>query len=67
MCASVRIIILALALVGAVPALVARTPPAPIVKVEGLRQISPHVHIIPDNSVPLVPNVGYVVEIAPRS
>jgi len=61
MCASVRIIILALALVGAVPALVARTPPAPIVKVEGLRQIFPHVHIIPDNSVPLVPNVGYVV------
>jgi glyoxylase-like metal-dependent hydrolase (beta-lactamase superfamily II) len=31
------------------------------VKVEGLRQISPHVYIIPDNSVPLVPNVGYVI------
>src|SRR5215813_11283368 len=43
------------------PPLAAQTPPAPIVKVEGLRQISPHVHIIPDNSVPLVPNVGYVV------
>jgi len=26
-----------------------------------LRQISPHVHIIPDNSVPLVPNVGFIV------
>ena len=36
-------------------------PPAPIVKVEGLRQISPRVQIIPDNSVPAVPNVGYVV------
>ena len=59
--ASAGIIISALAIVGAAPALVAQTRPAPIVKVEGLRQISPHVHIIPDNSVPLVPNVGYVV------
>src|SRR5215468_9808322 len=59
--ASVRIIISALALLGTGTALVAQTPPAPIVKVEGLQQISPHVHIIPDNSVPLVPNVGYVV------
>lgn len=33
----------------------------PIVKVDGLRQVSAHVHVIPDNSVPLVPNVGYVV------
>jgi glyoxylase-like metal-dependent hydrolase (beta-lactamase superfamily II) len=41
--------------------LLAQTPAPPIVKVEGLRQITPHVHIIPDNSVPLVPNVGYVV------
>src|SRR5262245_6691929 len=40
---------------------VAQTPQPPIVKVEGLRQITPRVHIIPDNSVPLVPNVGYVV------
>jgi glyoxylase-like metal-dependent hydrolase (beta-lactamase superfamily II) len=59
--ASVRLIISALALFGTGTALVAQTPPGPIVKVEGLRQISPHVHIIPDNSVPLVPNVGYVV------
>src|SRR5262249_12265938 len=50
-----------LALVGTASPLLAQTPPPPIVKVEGLRQISPHVHIIPDNSVPLVPNVGYVV------
>jgi glyoxylase-like metal-dependent hydrolase (beta-lactamase superfamily II) len=41
--------------------LLAQTPPPPIVKVEGLRQITPHVHIIPDNSVPLVPNVGYII------
>jgi glyoxylase-like metal-dependent hydrolase (beta-lactamase superfamily II) len=39
----------------------AQTPPDPIVKPEGLRQISPHVYIIPDNSVPLVPNVGFVI------
>src|SRR3954452_16899748 len=59
--ASVRIMILALALVGTALPLAAQTPPAPIVKVEGLKQISAHVRIIPDNSVPLVPNVGYVV------
>src|SRR5499426_3914986 len=59
--ASITMIISALALVGSASPLVAQTPPAPIVKVEGLRQISPHVHVIPDNSVPLVPNVGYVV------
>src|SRR5262249_38737960 len=40
--------------------LMAQTPLSPIVRVEGLRQISAHVHIIPDNSVPLVPNVGYI-------
>ena len=43
------------------PPLLAQTPAPPIVKVDGLRQISPHVQIIPDNSVPLVPNVGYVI------
>jgi glyoxylase-like metal-dependent hydrolase (beta-lactamase superfamily II) len=36
-------------------------PPPPIVKTDGLRQVSPHVRVIPDNSVPLVPNVGYVI------
>ena len=55
------IVITALALVALAPPLAAQTPPPPIVKVEGLRQISPHVHVIPDNSVPLTPNVGYVV------
>src|SRR6187200_2242606 len=58
--ASVRIMILALAVSGTALPLAAQTP-EPIVKVEGLRQISAHVHIIPDNSVPLVPNIGYVV------
>ena len=41
--------------------LAAQTPPDPFVKPEGLRQVSPHVHIIPDNSVPRVPNVGFVI------
>lgn len=54
-------ILSALALVALALPLTAQTPPAPIVKTEGLKQISPHIHIIPDNSVPLVPNVGYIV------
>jgi glyoxylase-like metal-dependent hydrolase (beta-lactamase superfamily II) len=58
---SLGIAVVALALAGTPPPLLAQTPPAPIVKVDGLRQISPRVHIIPDNSVPMVPNVGYVV------
>ena len=41
--------------------LAAQTPPDPIVKTEGLRQVSPHVYIIPDNSVPRVPNIGFVI------
>jgi glyoxylase-like metal-dependent hydrolase (beta-lactamase superfamily II) len=49
----------ALTLVALAAPVAAQTPP--IVKVEGLKQISPHVHIIPDNSVPMVPNVGYIV------
>jgi glyoxylase-like metal-dependent hydrolase (beta-lactamase superfamily II) len=55
-----RLILSALALALASP-LAAQTPPPPIVKTEGLKQISPHVQIIPDNSVPLTPNVGYVI------
>jgi glyoxylase-like metal-dependent hydrolase (beta-lactamase superfamily II) len=51
----------ALALLGTASSLQAQTPPAPIVKVEGLRQISNRVYVIPDNSVPIVPNVGYIV------
>ena len=58
--APLRLIVPALALALAAP-LAAQTPPPPIIKTEGLKQISPHVHIIPDNSVPLTPNVGYVV------
>src|SRR5262245_32494239 len=61
MCASPKTMIALLAFVGTTGSLVAQTWPAPVVKVEGLRQISAHVHIIPDNSVPGVPNVGYVV------
>jgi glyoxylase-like metal-dependent hydrolase (beta-lactamase superfamily II) len=57
-----RLIVPALALAFAPAApLAAQTPPPPILKTEGLRQISPHIHIIPDNSIPLVPNVGYVI------
>ncbi len=33
----------------------------PLVRPEGLRQVAPHTWIIPDNSVPLVPNVGIIV------
>src|SRR5215510_9958852 len=58
----------ALWLIAALAALVmlpqpvaAQTPPDPIVRTEGLRQVSPHVYIIPDNSVPRVPNVGFVI------
>jgi glyoxylase-like metal-dependent hydrolase (beta-lactamase superfamily II) len=39
----------------------AQTPPPPLIKPEGLRQVSAHVHVIPDNSVPMVPNVGIIV------
>ena len=63
--APLRLIVPAVALALAAP-LAAQTlpppqPPPPIVKTEGLKQISPHVQIIPDNSTPLVPNVGYVI------
>jgi glyoxylase-like metal-dependent hydrolase (beta-lactamase superfamily II) len=49
------------ALVMLAQPLAAQTPPDPIVKTEGLQPVSPHVYIIPDNSVPLVPNVGFVI------
>ena len=39
----------------------APSPPPPLVKPEGLKAISQHVQVIPDNSVPLVPNIGYIV------
>lgn len=57
----VRRLIAGLAL-GAFVAGAARAQEAPpVVKPEGLRQVSPHVHVIPDNSVPGVPNVGIIV------
>jgi glyoxylase-like metal-dependent hydrolase (beta-lactamase superfamily II) len=58
--APLRLIVAAGVLALATP-LAAQTPPPPIIKTEGLKQISPHVQIIPDNSVPLTPNVGYVI------
>src|SRR5262249_43151732 len=36
-------------------------PPPPLIKAEGLRQVAPHVHVILDNSVPMVPNVGIII------
>jgi glyoxylase-like metal-dependent hydrolase (beta-lactamase superfamily II) len=39
----------------------APAPPPPMVKPGELRKVSDHVQIIPDDSVQLVPNVGYVV------
>src|SRR5262245_49505424 len=53
----------AAAVVIAMPAMLsAQTPPPPpLIKAEGLRQVAPHIHVIPDNSVPMVPNVGIIV------
>ena len=39
----------------------AKAPPPPLVKANELRKVSDHVQIIPDDSVQLVPNVGFVV------
>jgi glyoxylase-like metal-dependent hydrolase (beta-lactamase superfamily II) len=39
----------------------AAAPPPPMVKPGELRKVSDHVQIIPDDSVQLVPNVGFVV------
>jgi glyoxylase-like metal-dependent hydrolase (beta-lactamase superfamily II) len=51
----------ALVLALATHEIAAQTPPPPLIKPEGLRQVSAHVHVIPDNSVPMVPNVGIIV------
>lgn len=37
------------------------SPPVPMVQTATLKAVSPHVQVIPDASVPLVPNVGFVV------
>src|SRR5258707_3727934 len=59
------VLVVCLGLVGAcAPAFAqqpAQAPPPPIVKPNELRKVSDHVQIIPDGSVPLVPNVGFVV------
>lgn len=34
---------------------------APMVKPEGIRPVSVHIQVIPDNSTPVVPNVGIIV------
>jgi len=41
-------------------AAVAQAPPTPMVQVGTLKPVSAHVQVIPDASVPLVPNVGFV-------
>ena len=56
-----KFVVATLALAGTGLPLAAQTASDPLVRTEGLRQISPRVHIIPDNSVPAVPNVGYIV------
>lgn len=43
------------------PPQAAQAPPVPLVRVDGLQSIARHVQVIPDDSVPLVPNVGFVV------
>jgi len=39
----------------------APAPAAPLVPAGATRQIAPHVHLIPDGNLPIVPNVGIVV------
>ena len=36
-------------------------PPPPDVAPEGIKEIAPGVFVIPDNRVPLVPNIGIIV------
>ena len=55
---SLPLLALLLALAGAARA---QSPTDPLVRPEGLRQVTAHVAVIPDNSVPLVPNVGIIV------
>jgi len=55
-----RSLVIALALALAVPA-AAQQPADPLIRENTTQKISDHVYVIPDNSVPLVPNVGIVV------
>jgi glyoxylase-like metal-dependent hydrolase (beta-lactamase superfamily II) len=59
---SLRTVVAALAVAALTPQhLTAQAPAPPIVKPSELRKVSDHVQIIPDDSVQLVPNVGFVV------
>jgi glyoxylase-like metal-dependent hydrolase (beta-lactamase superfamily II) len=52
----------AAALIGAIVQLAAQAPrPDPLVRENTTQKVSDHVYVIPDNSVPLVPNVGIIV------
>jgi glyoxylase-like metal-dependent hydrolase (beta-lactamase superfamily II) len=52
----------AAALIGASVQLAAQAPrPDPLVRENTTQKVSDHVYVIPDNSVPLVPNVGIIV------
>jgi len=55
--------LLGFAIIALAPAALAQpvAPPVPMVQVETLKPVSAHVQVIPDASVPLVPNVGFVV------
>ena len=59
----VSIPLLATLIAGAPTAMAQQAPaaPAPIVQPQGLRQVSPHIWVIPDNSVGLVSNIGFIV------
>lgn len=54
-------LVLVLALASVASAQSPAPPPVPLVKVEGVKSVSPHVQVIPDNSVGLTPNVGFIV------
>ena len=54
-------LLLAIALLISTATVVTAQTPPPYVKPEGLRQITSHVHVIPDNSVPTVSNIGIIV------
>ena len=57
-----RNLLLASALIAATAHLAAQAPrPDPLVRENTTQKVSEHVYVIPDNSVPMVPNVGIIV------
>ena len=47
---------------AAAPSAPAPAPvPPPLVKADAAKQVSPHVWVTPDDSVPLVSNIGYII------